>query len=94
MRDSRHDGRLGVTVREDLPCVLSRETATLEILLRDQLVQNIYRHRIVAEICYKRTNNCIDLFVHMIPDMRILVIGAGPCGVTLPVIDTPKQHGQ
>lgn len=37
IRDSGHDGRLGVIFRENLPCFLSGETEALKIFLKTSL---------------------------------------------------------
>ena len=94
IRDSGHDGKLGVTVGENLPGILSGETDALEILFKDQLVENIYRYGIGAEIGYEKMNTYIDAFAHKNPDMKILEIGAGTGGATLPVIDILTHHGE
>ena len=94
IRDSGHDGKLGVTVGENLPGILSGETDALEILFKDKLVENIYRYGIGAEIGYEKMKAFIDAFAHKNPDMNVLEIGAGTGGATLPVLDTLTHHGE
>ena len=43
-----------------MPCILSGETDTLQILSKDQHVENAYCYGIGAEICYEKMNACID----------------------------------
>ena len=39
-------------------------------------------------------NACITAFAYNNPDMKILEMGAGTGGATVPLIDTPKLHGE
>lgn len=94
IRDSSHDGKLGVAVGESLPDILSGEADALEILFKDKLVENVYRFGIGAEIGYEKMNAYIDAFAHKNPDMDILEVGAGTGGATLPVLDTLTHHGE
>ncbi len=94
LRDSGHDGKLLVTVGENLPGILSGATNALEVLFEDKLVENIYRHGLGAEIGYEKMNTYIDTFAHKNPDMNILEIGAGTGGATLPVLKTLTHHGE
>lgn len=94
IRDSGFDGKLGVTVGENLHGILSGKTDALEVLFKDKLVENIYRYGIGAEIGYEKMNAYIDAFAHKNPDMNILEIGAGTGGATLPVLDTLAHHGE
>lgn len=36
----------------------------------------------------------VDTFAYKNPDLKTLQIEAGTSGATLPVIDTPSQHGE
>lgn len=72
IRDSSYNDKLRVTIRENLPSILSGETNALEILFKNKLVENIYRYKIGAEIGYEKINVYINVFAYKNPDINVL----------------------
>lgn len=81
------EGNLVVNVGRKLPEILAGEADALELLFNDQLVENVYRSGVGAELDYDRMVAYIDAAAHKNPALRIMEIGAGTRGATRPVLE-------
>ncbi|KAA8905059.1 fatty acid synthase S-acetyltransferase [Sphaerosporella brunnea] len=88
------DGKLGVTVGENVVGILTGKVDPLEILFKEKLVENVYRYGIGAEIGYEKLVAYLDAYAHKNADINILEIGAGTGGATLPILKTLMHHGE
>ena len=87
------DGKLLVAVGRNIRHILSGEVGAIELLFNSKLLENVYRSGIGAEIGYEKLNVYVDALAHKNPDLKILEIGAGTGGATLPVIQNLMRHG-
>lgn len=65
----------------------------LELLFNNNLVENVYRAGIGAEIGYKKMNFYIDTLAHKNPALRILEISTRTRGASLPIIKMLTSQG-
>ncbi|CAM1502592.1 Fc.00g073680.m01.CDS01 [Cosmosporella sp. VM-42] len=88
------EGRLIIAVGQALPEMLGGPRDPLDVIFKDKIAENVYRHGLGSKRCYVQLCNYIDALVHKNPDMEILEIGAGTGGATRPVMETLTQHGK
>ena len=80
------DGRLYVTVGRSLANVLSGDVDALELLFKEQILEDFYSSSsFVAN--YQKISAFVDLCAHKNPNQSILEIGAGTGGATGPILD-------
>ncbi|KAK6075544.1 Lovastatin diketide synthase LovF 5 [Seiridium cupressi] len=87
------EGKLIVAVGRVLTEIVQGDADPLEVLFKDQLAENIYRHSIGARRSYEQLSRYIDALAHKNPEMELLEIGAGTGGATHSIINTLTQHG-
>ncbi|RMZ80672.1 hypothetical protein DV738_g2743, partial [Chaetothyriales sp. CBS 135597] len=93
LESSSPEGKLCVAVGRALADILSGRTDALELLFKDKLVENVYRRGAGAEIGYEKMNLYLDLLAHKNPHLKILEVGAGTGGATLPILQCLTSHG-
>ncbi|KAI9892063.1 MAG: Type I Iterative PKS [Vezdaea aestivalis] len=88
------DGTLGATVGKNLLQILTGDIDAKEVMFADEKVQKVHREGLGAQIASEKMTSYIDALVHKKSDMKILEIGAGNGGTTLPIITTLTHHGE
>ena len=83
---SSTDGAAMCKHGEHLVPILRGEILAIEVLMEDNLLNNFYQFGIGNPQIYAQLSRYIDLLAHRNPDMKILEIGAGTGGATLPVL--------
>ena len=81
-------GELTCLMGQNLPSILRGETDSLSLLLRDDLLKEYYSTQDSIIRCYQHACHYVDLIAHQNPALRILEIGAGTGGTTLPILET------
>lgn len=79
-------GRMVCSIGENLVPILKGEVEPLPIMLRDNMLEAFYRTQGFFEL---GNESCADIVVklaHQNPNMRIIEIGAGTGGTTMPVL--------
>ena len=79
-------GRMVCSIGENLVPILKGEAEPLPIMLRDNMLEAFYRTQGFFEL---GNESCADIVVklaHQNPNMRIIEIGAGTGGTTMPVL--------
>ena len=71
---------------ENLVQIMNGTTLPLEILMQDGLLHNFYQSGIGCAEVYAQLARYMDLLGHKSPDMKVLEIGAGTGGATLPIL--------
>lgn len=83
---SSTDGAVLVEHGEHLPQILRGEIPPLQILMRDNFLNNFYQDGLGTERHYAQATFYAELLAHKNPNMRILEIGAGTGGASLPLL--------
>ncbi|KAL8996298.1 MAG: hypothetical protein Q9188_006601 [Gyalolechia gomerana] len=73
---------------ENLPAILRKEIETLSLLLQGNLLKDYYSSQDCTKTSYEYAYHCIDLFANHNPALRVLEIGAGTGGATLPILES------
>ncbi|KAI5217919.1 hypothetical protein AUEXF2481DRAFT_7276 [Aureobasidium subglaciale EXF-2481] len=71
---------------KNLVRVLRGEALAIEVLMEDNLLNNFYQYGVGNAQIYAQLGSVVDLLGHKNPDMKILEIGGGTGGATLPVL--------
>ncbi|KAL8645570.1 MAG: hypothetical protein Q9226_007241, partial [Calogaya cf. arnoldii] len=66
--------------------ILRGQLEPLQVLMEDNLLYNFYSDGIGQRKSYAQVAEYMDMLAHKTPDMKILEIGAGTGGTTLPVL--------
>ncbi|KAF9875052.1 hypothetical protein CkaCkLH20_07318 [Colletotrichum karsti] len=83
---SSTDGAALVEHGEHLPQILRGEIPPLQILMRDNFLHNFYKDGLGTEQHYAQMAYYVELMAHKNPNMKILEIGGGTGGASLPVL--------
>ncbi|KAL8676982.1 MAG: hypothetical protein Q9186_006557 [Xanthomendoza sp. 1 TL-2023] len=86
LESSDECGRLVCKMGRSLPSILRQETEPLSTMLQDNMLKNYYRHNDIVNWCYGRTASIIGKLAHQKPSMRIIELGAGTGGATMPML--------
>ena len=79
-------GRLVCSMGENLVSVFGEEVEPLSIMLRDNMLQNFYRSHELSKSGYESSARVVEKLAHQNPHMRIIEIGAGTGGATMPLL--------
>ncbi|KAL8697020.1 MAG: hypothetical protein Q9224_002506, partial [Gallowayella concinna] len=78
--------RLVCNMGRNLSSIFRQETEPLSIMLHDNMLKNYYRQNDIVNWCYERTASIIGKLAHEKPNMRIIELGAGTGGATMPML--------
>ncbi|KAI0454862.1 reducing type I polyketide synthase [Xylaria acuta] len=81
------NGELSVRIGKNLLPILRKEVAPLELMLEGQLLYRYYQHVLHFTGCASQAARLVRAISDENPKIRILEIGAGTGGATLPVLD-------
>lgn len=85
--DSSTDGAALVEHGAYLPQILRGKVPPLQVLMRDNFLHNFYQSGLGTAQHYAQMSSYIDLEAHKNPTMKILEIGGGTAGATLPILN-------
>ena len=80
------NGALLLRVGRNLLRILRHEADALDVMMEEKLLHEYYGKAIGLDRIYTQTASIIDRFAHKNPGSKILEIGAGTGGLTLPVL--------
>jgi len=80
------DGAVLCQHGENLIPIMRGEIMPLEVLMKDDLLHNLYQYGVGYEQTYAQLAQYMDLVAHKNPEVKILEIGGGTGGATLPVL--------
>ena len=86
LESSDECGRLLCRMGRELSSILRQEIKPLTIMLQDNMLKNFYRHHRPTIDGYEHTASILAKLVHENPNMRIIEIGAGTGGATMPML--------
>ena len=81
-------GELTCLMGQNIPAIIRGDTDPLSLLLQDDLLNKYYSSEDSHLRCYQHACQYVDLIAHQNPALRILEIGAGTGGATLPILET------
>ncbi|KAM7215806.1 polyketide synthase [Rhypophila decipiens] len=88
------DGAVLVEHGENLAAILRGELPPLQILMRDNFLHNFYKDGLDTERHYAQMAFYVGQLAHKNPNMKILEIGGGTGGASLPVLEAlGGNHG-
>lgn len=90
--DSSVDGKLLCQVGNHLNSIFKEEIEPLQVMLEDELLYKFYRHGVGMAETYAQMAEYIDRVAHKRPDIKILEVGAGTGGTTLPLLKAMGGH--
>ncbi|KAF1961731.1 hypothetical protein CC80DRAFT_543094 [Byssothecium circinans] len=88
------EGRLALRFGPNLSAILRGDADPLELLFTDDLLPNLYRFGMGADIGYEKIQRDVDGMGHKNPNLKILEIGAGTGATTIPILETLSYHGE
>lgn len=80
-------GELTCLMGQNMPAILRSEIDPLSLLLRDDLLKEYYSSQDSINRCYDHARQYVDLIAHQNPALKVLEIGAGTGGTTLPILE-------
>lgn len=80
-------GELLCRLGENIPKILSQSCDVLSLMLEDHLLERHYRQNSSLNRAYKSLAMLVDIIAHENPNLRILEIGAGTGGASLPTLE-------
>lgn len=81
-------GELTFLMGQNLPAILRGDIDALSLLLKDDLLKKYYSSQDCITRSYEHACQYVDLIAHQNPALKILEIGAGTGGATLPILET------
>ncbi|KAL8828179.1 MAG: hypothetical protein Q9191_002743, partial [Dirinaria sp. TL-2023a] len=79
-------GRLVCNMGRNLSYIFRQEVEPLTIMLEDNMLKNYYRQHDMVNWGYERTASILGKLAHQNPNMRIIELGAGTGGATMPML--------
>lgn len=86
-------GKLFVTIGENLVQILHGEIDPLDLLFKGDLASDFYQELYSSSNCLPAFCRYLDALAHTTPNMKILEIGAGTGSMTGSVLDTLTHNG-
>ena len=81
------EGALLCQVGRNLPNIVSREVEALAVMVEEGRLDAYYRDNARFDRNYRAATKYFDLLAHKNPHLKVLEIGAGTGGATLPIIE-------
>ncbi|TVY83944.1 Reducing polyketide synthase [Lachnellula suecica] len=81
------EGSILCHVGESLPSILRKEVEPLAVMVEENRLDNYYAQNSRMSQNYRYAATYIDLLAHKNPHLKVLEIGAGTGGATLPILD-------
>lgn len=75
-------------IHDNLDKILAGETNAIKLLMEDDLLQELYSTGFMFRGAYTQIQHLLDLLAHKNPKMRILEIGGGTGGASVPILNT------
>ena len=96
MRVLDNCGKMTCEMGEQILPILRKEIDPLSVMLRDRLLEQFYQESQLLQLGNARCAEWIQRFLsHQMPHMRIVEVGAGTGGTTLPILKalSDPKHG-
>lgn len=89
---SGSQGALSVTIGRELLKILRNERDPLDLLFQSKLTGDFY-HGPPFQSSFGKMASLLDLMAHKTPNLRVLEVGAGSAGATVPIVQALGSHG-
>lgn len=89
----RAEGRLLCRVGQNLVRILRKEIDPLSLMMEGDLLYEAYRTAFGMDRCYEQVTAIVDKLANKRPDLKILEVGAGTGGITLPILRMLGGYG-
>ena len=93
VKQTSKEGKLFVEVGNNLLDILDGLVDPLELLFKGDLANEYYQELNRAPHTFTPLATYLDMLAHKTPSMKILEIGAGTGGATLPILETLMHYG-
>ncbi|MCJ1392471.1 hypothetical protein MMC18_005338 [Xylographa bjoerkii] len=80
------DGKIMCAVGEHLNLIMKQEIEPLQVMLENDLLYDFYRYGVGMAETYAQMVEYVDRVAHKRPDIKILEVGSGTGGCTLPLL--------
>ena len=87
-RDCGPRGEFTCLMGENLPGILLGDVDPLSLLLKDELLKDYYSTQDCMIRSYHYARQCVNLIAHQNPGLKVLEVGAGTGGATIPILET------
>ncbi|MCJ1384009.1 hypothetical protein MMC17_007124 [Xylographa soralifera] len=81
------DGKIMCAVGEHLDLIMKQEIEPLQVMLENDLLYDFYRYGVGMAETYAQMVEYVDRVAHKRPNIKILEIGSGTGGTTLPLLE-------
>ena len=81
------DGKIMCAVGEHLNLIMKQEIEPLQVMLENDLLYDFYRYGVGMAETYAQMVEYVDRVAHKQPNIKILEIGSGTGGTTLPLLE-------
>ena len=88
VRSSGEMGEMICTIGERLPEILRQEVEPLEIMFENDLLERYFSNAPTLKRGYATAALYVDKMAHQNPHMKVIEIGAGTAGATVPILET------
>ena len=86
------DGKIMCAVGNHLDLIMTQQIEPLQVMLENDLLYDFYRYGVGMAETYAQMVEYVDRVAHKRPDVRILEVGAGTGGTTLPLLQMLGGH--
>ncbi|KAE8386092.1 hypothetical protein BDV23DRAFT_187650 [Aspergillus alliaceus] len=87
------EGEMVCRMGENLVPILRQEVDPLELMLKNDLLYDLYRTALGTDRCYEQMSRIMQKLSHKRPDLKVLEVGAGTGGATKPILETLGGQG-
>ncbi|KAI1498194.1 putative polyketide synthase [Biscogniauxia marginata] len=74
--------------------ILTGKLDALELLVQDDILERLYSEHSLFKFHYAQLTEYMEAVVHKNPNLRILEIGAGTGGATMPIMEKIERNGR
>jgi NADPH:quinone reductase-like Zn-dependent oxidoreductase/SAM-dependent methyltransferase len=92
--DSGPEGALTSRIGSNLIGILRQEIDLIQLMFGDELMESYYRELHGTESIHHLLRSYLDVYSHKYSELKILEIGAGTGGTTLPILEALYPNGQ
>jgi SAM-dependent methyltransferase len=93
-RHGSDEQRLFALVGDNIELIFKKEVDFLSLVMQDDLLEKYYTKNARMVLQYRQAGVFVSLLSHRRPDLKILEIGAGTGGATLPILEVLGDNSE